>query len=74
MLAIEPRRGTPVALLWSPQTLRPGRQMGVDRREVVAITRRSAQAPNALPEQDWVSIAAELRGLEGSAGPLPAIT
>eukprot|EP00969_Alexandrium_andersonii_P199522 8812162-Alexandrium_andersonii.AAC.1 len=74
MLAVEPYRGSLGAHPWWTQTLRPGREVGMDGRDVHAIMCHSVQAPGALSEPDWADIVAKLRGLEGSAGPLSAIT
>eukprot|EP00969_Alexandrium_andersonii_P000329 14976-Alexandrium_andersonii.AAC.1 len=74
MLAIEPHRSAREPVLWRTQVLRPGRQPGMDGRDVVDVTCHTIQAPVGMSAEDWAGIVGALRPLEGSAGPLSAAT
>eukprot|EP00969_Alexandrium_andersonii_P193056 8527009-Alexandrium_andersonii.AAC.1 len=48
--------------------------MGMDGRDVADLTCHSIQAPEGLTSSEWEEVAPSLRQLEGSVGPLSAIT
>eukprot|EP00969_Alexandrium_andersonii_P343795 15196123-Alexandrium_andersonii.AAC.1 len=61
MLAIEPHRAASEPILWRTQVIRPGRQPGMDGRDVVDITCHTVQAPGGMTSTDWQGVVAALR-------------